>query len=81
LFQKFVASVRVEFMFDQLGSGEHQSLARADFEIALQLASELDFLFENGDSDERRLLCETLFKQVGFLTEWAASLEAFRTPI
>ena len=39
-------------------------LVRADFEIALQLASALDRLFENGDNDERRLLCETLFNQV-----------------
>jgi hypothetical protein len=29
-----------------------QTLVKADFEIALQLASELDFLFENGDNDE-----------------------------
>ena len=37
---------------------------RADFEIALQLASELDFLFAKGDNDERRLLCETIFRRV-----------------
>ena len=37
---------------------------KGDFEIALQLSSELDFLFENGDNDERRLLCETIFKRV-----------------
>ena len=37
---------------------------KADFEIALQLASEFDFLFEKGDNDERRLLCETIFKRV-----------------
>ena len=41
-----------------------QTLVKADFEIALQLASELDFLFEKGDNDERRLLCETVFKRV-----------------
>ena len=41
-----------------------QTLAKADFEIALQLSSELDFLFENGDNDERRLLCGTVFKRV-----------------
>jgi len=41
-----------------------QGMVRADFEIALQLASELDFLFAKGDNDERRLLCETVFKRV-----------------
>ena len=41
-----------------------QSMVRADFEIALQLASELDFLFAKGDNDERRLLCETIFRRV-----------------
>jgi hypothetical protein len=41
-----------------------QGLVRADFEIALQLASQLDFLFAKGDYDERRLLCETIFKRL-----------------
>ena len=41
-----------------------QNLIKADFEIALQLASELDFLFSKGNNDERRLLCETIFKRV-----------------
>ena len=41
-----------------------QTLVKADFEIAIQLASELDFLFEKGDNDERRLLCKTVFKRV-----------------
>jgi len=41
-----------------------QSLIRADFEIALQLASELDFLFSKGNNDERRLLCETVFRRL-----------------
>ena len=41
-----------------------QTLAKADFEIALQLSSELDFLFENGDNGERRLFYGTLFKRV-----------------
>jgi DNA invertase Pin-like site-specific DNA recombinase len=41
-----------------------QGRIRADFEIALQLASELDFLFAKGNIDERRLLCETVFKRL-----------------
>jgi len=41
-----------------------QSMVRADFEIALQLASEFDFLFAKGDNDERRLLCETIFRRI-----------------
>ncbi|MCK4697387.1 MAG: hypothetical protein KAT53_03670, partial [Dehalococcoidia bacterium] len=35
-----------------------RSLVKGDFEIALQLASELGFLFAMGDNDQRRLLCE-----------------------
>ena len=34
------------------------------YEIALQLATELDFLFNNGTFDERRLLCETVLKRL-----------------
>ena len=37
---------------------------KADFEIALQLATELDFLFDKGNFEERRLLCETVFKRI-----------------
>ncbi len=36
---------------------QRQHLVKADFEIALQLATELDFLFTKGNFDERRLLC------------------------
>jgi len=41
-----------------------RSLVKGDFHIALQLSSELDNLFSGGDNDERRLLCETIFKHV-----------------
>jgi hypothetical protein len=40
-------------------------LVRTDFEIGLQLANQLDSLFEKSNNDNRRLLCETVFKQVG----------------
>ncbi len=43
---------------------QRRHLIRADFEVALQLATELDFLFEKGNFEERRLLCETVFKRV-----------------
>ncbi len=43
---------------------QRQHLVKADFEIALQLATELDFLFEKGTFDEKRLLCETVFKRL-----------------
>jgi len=43
---------------------QRQHLVKADFEIALQLANELDFLFDKGNFDERRLLCETVFKRI-----------------
>ena len=41
-----------------------QHLVKGDFEIALQLASELGFLFSRGNFDERRLLCETVFNRL-----------------
>lgn len=43
---------------------QRQHLVKADLEIAMQLATELDFLFEKGNFDERRLLCETVFKRL-----------------
>jgi len=43
---------------------QRQHLVKADFEIALQLATQLDFLFEKGNYDERRLLCETVLKRL-----------------
>ena len=42
---------------------QRQHLVKADFEIALQPATELDFLFDRGNFDEKRLLCETMFKR------------------
>ena len=41
-----------------------RGLVRTDFEFALQLANRLDSIFEKGDNDTRRLLCETIFRQV-----------------
>lgn len=43
---------------------QRQHMVKADFEIALQLATQFDFLFEKGNFDERRLLCETGFKSL-----------------
>ncbi|MFC1940615.1 hypothetical protein ACFLXO_08055 [Chloroflexota bacterium] len=43
---------------------QRQHLGKADFEIALQLAIQFDFLFDKGNHDERRLLCETVFKRL-----------------
>ncbi len=43
---------------------QRQHLVKADFEIALQLATELDFLYEKGTFDEKRLLCETVFRRL-----------------
>ena len=51
----------------------------ADFEIALQLAAELDFLFEKGTFDEKRLLCETVFKRI-YLKEGKISTVEFNAP-
>ena len=43
---------------------QRQHLVKADSEIALQLATELDFLYEKGTFDEKRLLCETILKNL-----------------
>jgi hypothetical protein len=42
----------------------HQVLFSADFELALDIACNLGWLFEKGDFAERRLLVETLFKRI-----------------
>jgi DNA invertase Pin-like site-specific DNA recombinase len=46
------------------GIRQNQHLIRADFEVALELATQFDFLYENGDFDQRRLLCETVLKRL-----------------
>ena len=43
---------------------QRQHLVKADFEVALQLATELDFLYGKANFDERRLLCETVIKRL-----------------
>jgi len=43
---------------------QRQHLVKADFEITPQLATELDFLFDKGNFDERQLLCETVLKRL-----------------
>jgi site-specific DNA recombinase len=43
---------------------QRQHLVKADFEVALQLATQFDFLYENGNFDQRRLLCETVLKRL-----------------
>ena len=58
---------------------QRQHLIKADFEVALQLATELDFLFEKGNFDEKRLLCETVFKRV-YLKEGKVSEVELNAP-
>ena len=43
---------------------KHQTLFAADFEIALDIACNLAWLYEKGNFAERRLLVETLFKRI-----------------
>ena len=43
---------------------QRQHLVKADFEVALQLATQFDFLYRNGNFDQRRLLCETVLKRL-----------------
>ena len=40
----------------------HQTLFAADFELALDIACNLGWLYKKGNLEERRLLVETLFK-------------------
>ena len=49
---------RIEFIT------RHQTLFAADFELALDIACNLGWLFEKGNFEERRLLVETLFKSI-----------------
>ncbi len=42
----------------------HQTLFAADFELALDIACNLGWLYEKGKFEERRLLVETLFKGI-----------------
>ena len=42
----------------------HQTLFAADFELALDIVCNLNWLYEKGNLDERRLLLEALFKRI-----------------
>jgi site-specific DNA recombinase len=43
---------------------QRQHLVKADFEIALDLCAQLDWLWQKSDFDGKRLLCETIFKEI-----------------
>lgn len=68
---------RLQNVVDTISQRQH--LIKADFEVALQLATELDFLFEKGTFDEKRLLCETVFKRV-YLKEGRVSEVELNAP-
>ena len=69
--------VREQYIVDSIGQKQH--LIMADFEVALQLAVELDFLFENASFEEKRLICETVFKRI-YLKEGNISDYELNTP-
>ena len=46
------------------GIRQRQHLIKADFEVALQLATQFDYMYDNGNFDQRRLLCETVLKRL-----------------
>ena len=54
--------INLKYLVDTIES--HRGLVRTDFEAGLQLANKLDSVYENGDNNIRRLLCEIVFKQV-----------------
>ena len=72
-----VERARLQNVVDVISQRQH--LIKADFEVALQLAAELDFLFEKGTFDEKRLLCETVFKRV-YLKEGRVSEVELNAP-
>jgi hypothetical protein len=41
-----------------------RNLVKADFQIALNLAKQLDFLYDKATFAEKRLLCETVLRRV-----------------
>ncbi len=53
---------REQFVIDSIGQRQH--LIMADFEVALKLATELSTLFVNASFEEKRLLCEIVFKRI-----------------
>ena len=58
---------------------QRQSLVEADFEIALELANELDYLYEQGTFDEKGLLCEIIFKRIYVEEGQVSRIELNRT--
>ncbi|WP_332445713.1 recombinase family protein [Dehalococcoides mccartyi] len=54
---------------------QRQHLVKADFEIALDLATKLNFFYEKGGFDERRLLCEVIFKRINVKDGKIASVD------
>ncbi len=58
---------------------QRQHLVKAGFEIALQLAAQLDFLFDKGNFDEKRLLCETVLKRL-YVKEGRVEKAEFNSP-
>jgi len=58
---------------------QSQHLVIADFEIALELAKQLDFLFERGKFDQKRLLCETVLKRL-YVEEGKITGKEFNAP-
>ncbi len=46
------------------GIRQRQHLIKADFEVALELATQFDKIYKDGNFDQRRLLCETVLKRL-----------------
>ncbi len=61
------------------GMRQRQHLIKADFEVALQLATQFVFLFEKGNFDQRRLLCETVLKRL-YVEEGRITRAEFNAP-
>ena len=53
----------------------HQTLLAADFDLALDIACNLGWLYEKGSFEERRLLLETVFKRIYLRQTQIASYE------
>ncbi|MFC1916614.1 hypothetical protein ACFLX1_00565 [Chloroflexota bacterium] len=65
---------------EELKSAEARLAKLKTMEQNLQLAAELNFLFTNGDFDERRLLCETVLKRL-YLKEGTITKVELNSPL
>lgn len=91
--ERFCGRAKLNNLIESIKLRRH--LVKADFELALNLVKQLGFLFARATFDERRLLCETVFRRLhvcdgiiaktelnspfALITERAGSLVSFQS--